>query len=501
MQKIFEEVKKDREKQQGIICIFAEIICLILVACFLKDFQKSKAEMIIVFVVVCVMAVLLGLFAFKKIVFYCFVFGFLIVTGGLSLLIQPVFNIPDEVAHFARAEIVSSGNFIQNPAEQEFETIRSLEDLTDNIKKSYPNSSLKGKKIDYTPIKTKHVAATNLSFLYFPQAIGIFIAKFLHMDIIWLLWLGRFMNLLAYSILVAMAIKIAPKLKFFLFFIAALPISVQQAASFSPDAFINGTAILFVGYFLNLYSKREDRIPKKEILVFTFLGTIVAVSKVTNIFMMGLFLLIPSSRFEDRKKETIIKCIAIIVVIFFGGTYYLYTTNFAPNLEHLPYLEGANVNSEEQLQYILDNTRIWMQKFGFSIINRVAECTDMLSEFGWLEYNYSILSVVMIFIFGKMCFRESGVIISRFSKFLILLMTLGIYCTTCLALYLTWTPVGADDVVGIQGRYFIPMLLLLILLFTSNKDNRVKKESYIIDLTVINFMIGAMFIVTTARYY
>jgi uncharacterized membrane protein len=33
------------------------------------------------------------------------------------------------------------------------------------------------------------------------------------------------------------------------------------------------------------------------------------------------------------------------------------------------------------------------------------------------------------------------------------------------ALYLVWTPVGASQVGGIQGRYFIPILPLLIPLF------------------------------------
>ena len=32
-----------------------------------------------------------------------------------------------------------------------------------------------------------------------------------------------------------------------------------------------------------------------------------------------------------------------------------------------------------------------------------------------------------------------------------------------LALYITWTPVGALEVEGVQGRYFLPVLFLLAL--------------------------------------
>lgn len=501
MIELIENIKNNSEKRQGIICIFSEIISLILVAYFLKDYQGSKAEIIIIVTVVCVLSFLLGIFFCKKIVFYRFVFFFLVLTGGLSLLIQPVFNIPDEVAHFARSEIVSRGNIIQNPEEQEFETIQSLDDLYENLKKPYNYSNLKGKKIDYTPTKTKHIASTNLSFLYFPQALGILVAKCLHMDVIWLLWLGRSMNLLCYSLLVAFAIKIAPKLQFPLFFIAALPVSIQQAASFSPDALINGTALLFVGFFLNQYCLIEKKITKKEIFVFALLGTIITISKVTNVFLMGLFLLIPSKRFESRRKEILLKCLAVVVVVLFGSIYYYYTTTFAPNLEHLPYLETYGVDSAEQLRYILENTEQWSREFGYSVIEHIAKSVSMLSMFGWQEYDYSVISVFIVFCFGKICFQEPEICISKFNKGLIVLMAIGIYCTTCFALYLTWSSVGASDIMGVQGRYFIPMLTLFILLFASNNGNSSKQGSYIIDLTIINIMIGASLIVTSVRYY
>ena len=38
--------------------------------------------------------------------------------------------------------------------------------------------------------------------------------------------------------------------------------SIQQAASFSPDAIINGLSILTIGYFIYLYDKKTITIPK-----------------------------------------------------------------------------------------------------------------------------------------------------------------------------------------------------------------------------------------------
>ena len=43
---------------------------------------------------------------------------------------------------------------------------------------------------------------------------------------------------------------------------------------------------------------------------------------------------------------------------------------------------------------------------------------------------------------------------------------LAVFCVLCLiwtALYLSFTPVGADQINGVQGRYYIPLTLLLLL--------------------------------------
>src|SRR6185503_10592495 len=41
------------------------------------------------------------------------------------------------------------------------------------------------------------------------------------------------------------------------------------------------------------------------------------------------------------------------------------------------------------------------------------------------------------------------------------------YFATILSLYTTFTPVGADEILGVQGRYFIPLVLPLVLALSS----------------------------------
>lgn len=486
-------------KQQGYLCLIVTVVILIIVFWCSKNLNFGKAEIITCVTVIFVLLVCLYVYIFFEIRFYRWCFCFLILTGGLSLLLQPIFNIPDEVAHFARAEIVSEGRLIMDPDENTFDTIQAVEDLKDYFGTSFVHTDLQGKKVDYTPVKVGHAAAINMSFLYFPQAVGILIAKILNLDIIWLLWLGRFMNLCCYCILVSIAIKIAPHWKFVLFFIAALPMSIQQAASVSPDAMINGLSILIIGYFLYLYYRESQEISKREIVIFAIIGILITLAKVTNIFIVGLVLLLPMKNM-DKKNSVVVKLLVIVFIAVIGGLYYFYTTTFAPNSEQVSYLIESNVNSKEQIQYILTEPIKWSHDFVSNIVDQFGYFIGLLNQFGWLEYGYPLLTIVSVFGFAKVCFQEQGVKISVLNKFLILLMVMGIYVSSCLALYITWTPVGGDFISGMQGRYLIPMIALCSLLFSSSRVKK-KKESYIIDMTMVICMIGAMLVTTAVRYF
>lgn len=64
-----------------------------------------------------------------------------------------------------------------------------------------------------------------------------------------------------------------------------------------------------------------------------------------------------------------------------------------------------------------------------------------------------------------------------------------------LALYLSWTAVGADHIEGVQGRYFLPLILLLpvgIQILYMNNKNIVKSEKTLKIQSNINFSLQAM---------
>ena len=477
------------------------VLFLLVILCSGQNIDGNYREVIICGATIAVLCVLLGINMWIGVDFYKFTFLFIVLVGSLSLMIQPILNVPDEVAHFARAESVSRGNIIVDSEQTEYETIQSVLDLRDNVKTPYISSTIKEQKIDYTAAKIGHIAASNASFLYFPQAIGILIAKILRLDVMWMLWLARFGNLLCYSISIGLALRITPKLKFVLFFIATLPMSIQQAASCNPDAIINASAILLIAYFLHLYCSKEKKITWKQIIIFFALSVIMTVSKVTNIFIAGLILLLPAEKFVHRKKAILMKCLIIGCVVVVGASFYLYTISFPTSYEHLVYLQSVNADSSKQIQYIIGNFMSWFLKFVAALTNEFPQYINMLGEFGWLEYGCSLIPLVATFLFGKICFQESGIFINKINKVLLFLMVAGIYAVTCLAMYISWTPVGSSEILGVQGRYFIPMFALASLLFASSGNNTDVQQKHSGDMIAILGMNGAMLIITALRYY
>jgi uncharacterized membrane protein len=102
---------------------------------------------------------------------------------------------------------------------------------------------------------------------YLPQAIGIFIAKLLDLNVVWMLWLARLANLICYAGIVSFAIKKTPCLKMPLIAIACIPVTLYHASSTSIDALIFALGILAIAYFLYLHESAESSLENKHIII------------------------------------------------------------------------------------------------------------------------------------------------------------------------------------------------------------------------------------------
>ena len=105
-----------------------------------------------------------------------------------------------------------------------------------------------------------------------------------------------------YDILVSYAIKKTPIFKIPIALVATMPMSIYLASSLSIDATINGLGILAIAFALYMY-KSEKSLEIKDILLFDIIVIFLCgTCKLTYIPLIFLVLLIPMSKFKNKKR-------------------------------------------------------------------------------------------------------------------------------------------------------------------------------------------------------
>ncbi|HHJ7909652.1 TPA: hypothetical protein ACQNFD_001454, partial [Streptococcus pyogenes] len=100
--------------------------------------------------------------------------------------------------------------------------------------------------------------------------------------------------------------------------------------------------------------------------------------------------------------------------------------------------------------------------------------------------------------------NASKITINIVEKMGIIFVISAIIGATVLAMYLTWTPVGSSTVLGVQSRYLIGIIPLVLLLFSSQQQKFKQIEDILSDKLAIHvslFFILAMLMSTIFRYY
>ena len=251
-----------------------------------RNFQDPTFE-ILIFIIVAILGILAIMFYFSnnnRNELHKVAFVIIIIFGIMTALIVPICDVSDELEHLTRAEITSQGVLIPhwtgddvgidrlynqsdegkysnvlNP-DVGFETIKSMFFFSQNREKTVFDTDGDTNKIDYSKFIDGSAFEQNPFFGYLPQAIGIFIAKLLDLNVIWMLWLARIGNLICYATLISLAIRRTPVLKMPMLAVACIPIAIYQSASASIDSMIIGLGILAISYFIYMIKADEKSI-------------------------------------------------------------------------------------------------------------------------------------------------------------------------------------------------------------------------------------------------
>jgi uncharacterized membrane protein len=273
----------------------------------------------------------------------------------------------------------------------------------------------------------------------------------------------RLTGLLSYLILVWLAIRWIPFGKWILLVLAISPMALFQATTITPDSISNGIGFLFIAGSLRTAGSKD--IEWKEVGTLLVLVFLLFLAKLNLLPLILLpFLLMMPSKFKSKGMFAVL--MAAVVILFLVE---VVGWNVIASTRSVPLLANE-ANPMGQLLYILGHPFVFLQTVINDFIrNGFAYFQGWINGYGYYYWTPpQVVSFFFILSLGSVILADSTreQVNQKFRIAFLLVFVAG-YLATVGSLYATFTPVGSEQVFGVQGRYFIPLALLLFLVLAS----------------------------------
>lgn len=423
----------------------------------------------------------------------------------LFFIFMPIGRGHDEWRHWYRAYEISEGHLLTEKQE-------------DKVIANLPKSVVDGVNTDWGKIKYKDVVkhfdtsineeriSTNMANVavyspvqYIPQTIGILISRLFSDKMVVIAYSARLVNMIVTLALLYLAIKIIPFGKKIILIISMLPISIEAFASMSPDALTISISLLFVAYILRIVFDKDYKIRNKDQIILTVLSIFIALCKIVYIPLVGLVLIIPKERYKNKKSKIIFTILLLLVSIISSLVWFGIANSFLAT--------SSNGASSEKIKIVLTSPIDYCKKliytmniYGEGYLSTLFGTNITMRE----KVNlYTIVPLIYFLLFmTESCTDEK--IKNRFYKFQIIIIgfiVLAVVGLIFTSLYVQWTDIKEVVIKGVQGRYFIPIMLLIGFLLSKinivnnySEENRIKTIG-IVGLVLQVYIILAMIIV------
>lgn len=300
---------------------------------------------------------------------------------------------------------------------------------------------------------------------YIPSALGLWVARVLHLAEPLQFIVGRWFNLICYAMLTAFAVRAVPSKKALVAAIGLLPTSLYLAAQYSYDAVVVSGLTLGICLVLRELSRRDEKLTGWSELAI-FVAFCFGLSPKAIYFpLLGLLFLIPAGKFEDRASCRRFRFFVVLFTFVMVASFAL-PLLFTTAAQAGDARGGSDVSAIGQILFILQHP---VQYFGVLwrfVVQYVSPITsDQYSMFfaylGILNSRFSWMACVPILIlvatvaFGS---QTRSSFVNRYqSIFALVLVTISVVLVAT-ALYVSFTPVGYYTVNGCQPRYLIPLV-------------------------------------------
>lgn len=454
---------------------------------------------------------------------------FLIITlivGSCFAILVPAGAGADEPNHIARVESLARGNIVADripdregytsPLDKEKKDAQlyggvvdsSLMDVAWSNMYGFHGSKYEGGQSIYsfptwnTPKvisdatigKSEHVeafsnTAVNSPVVYIPYIVGYYIGTLFTNNAYAIIIVMRMFGLLCYSIIVFLCIRFIPVGKWVIATVALIPAVYVFLSCVTADTMTFAMCLAFVATVLHC-SVCNRELTRREWILLAIVTVSMALVKLSYLPMLMLLALIPLLNSSMRNRSMMLRGVALagITCVVFLGWYSIIScvnTGAMFNVGASPTLQKEIIFSDP-LRFLKLLFKQFAEQNYFS-----------LGIFGTLDLhshnNYSgwctILAICISFLLRDE--REIGINVSTkyrvYTICLLLISFTAVFVLVETALYLQFSAVGASDIAGVQTRYFLPILPLLLFPLIVGRPGATVKEK---DNVMLGMMCG-----------
>lgn len=418
--------------------------------------------------------------------------GFLIIAlsaGTLMILSMPANKVGwDEEVHFADAFWLSSypaRSMISDEVMQQFSA--GIDTWPYNQPDTIEEQKLLNQYLDdtgnYRNGKNSWSLETNKTTFqgYAGSAVMLRLGRLLHLPFSDLMRFGRWGNLLVYSILMFFAIRTVPIGKGMMAFIGLMPTPMFLASVYSYDPMVTACLYLAFAVMLKYILNEDSKINWKEYCLFLLVFVIGCRTKAVYAPLLLIGLLIPPNRFENEKQRRIMRTGIVLTSVILLASFLL-PVLISPS--ETGDLRGGATSEAGQMAYVLGKPFAYMMVLLKNIWRTAADYLAGVSVFGSFGYLGTVKTEWIFYVgaaFVVLTDNRGSVRtwLSGKQKFWIFLLTAGAVVLIWTSMYMAFTEPGKEYIGGVQGRYYIPLLFLVYLLFRCKRvELQIEKGTY-----------------------
>lgn len=441
--------------------------------------------------------------------------------GIVFVLLIPMLAVPDEAVHLYTAYDVSDTlmgtheDTIVMRADDAYRYYNAKEPDRGDYVSEY--SGIFAGVGNAAPVQTNIAATGSPRYIYILSALGITLGRLFGWSTTLTYLMGRLFNMLAFVAAVYYSIRRMPFAKGVVFVWALLPITLQQTGSYSYDAPINTLSILIIASTLNLAYRTEHDRKKDRITAIVLLVSCILLIPCKGHALLPLvalpLMLLPKYVKEHREtvtawknkirpwmKKAAVLCLALVIIAAAVVGIRLLRSLTAPENINNNYIAWADQNGYTVGFFIKNPVRLLEILINTAWFKGDMYLSQMLGgSLGWLDIEIPwmfVIGFLFLLVYAAMRREHETQLIPVGDRIWMILVFVGVCALAVAGMLLYWTPNSIYTVEGVQGRYFLPALVLGVLALRTRKTTVSENaDTYVMLWTVILhlFVVTAVF--------